>query len=35
MTNKELIQKYQTELTILNQELYQQPFGQQYIHWQF
>lgn len=36
MTNRELLTRYNTELTTLNQEAYQQqPFGQQYVHWQF
>jgi hypothetical protein len=34
MNNKELMAKYQSELTTLNQDAYHQPFGPQ-IHWQF
>lgn len=35
MNNKELISKYQNELTTLNQEAYHLPFGQKKLHWQF
>ncbi len=33
MNNRELLSRYQTDLTALNQEAYQ-PFGKQYSNWQ-